>query len=110
MYVLFFERLKISGWCIAFLIVISFSLLPNDSFATTFFFQDSIVKKRSFHIDSLWRKSYIDSLTKRFINKNRKPEGDQQLQSIKEYVAYEGKVIKSISLMQTDIFNDVEDA
>lgn len=110
MYVLFFERLKISGWCIAFLIVISSALFPVESFAKTYFFQDSIVKKRSFHIDSLWRKSYIDSLTKRFINKNRKPEGDQQLQSIKEYVAYEGKVIKLISLMQTDIFNDVEDA
>ncbi|AFD05500.1 BamA/TamA family outer membrane protein [Solitalea canadensis] len=109
MFVLFFERLKISGWCIAFLIVISFSLLPTNLVARSYFFQDSIVKKRSFHIDSLWRKSYIDSLTKRFISKNRKPEGDQQLQSIKEYVAYEGKVIKSISLMQTDIFNEPDE-
>ncbi|WP_165784620.1 BamA/TamA family outer membrane protein [Solitalea longa] len=62
-------------------------------------------KKRVISIDSIWRKSYIDSLTKRFLTRNRRPESDLQLQSIKEYVKYEGKVIKSIELVQTNIFN-----
>ncbi|MCO4291768.1 hypothetical protein NF867_02695 [Solitalea sp. MAHUQ-68] len=66
---------------------------------------DSAAKKKSFTIDSIWRKLYIDSLTHRFISRNKKSEANLQLQSIKEYVKYEGKVIKSIDLVQARIFN-----
>ncbi|UKJ08685.1 hypothetical protein [Solitalea lacus] len=69
---------------------------------------DSIIKRRPFKIDTLWHKSFIDSLTRRFLykKKNKKEEYDQiQLESIKEYVKYEGKIIKSISFAHAPVFN-----